>query len=200
MASCNAGSSPLARGLLSVLLFRIAAVRIIPARAGFTLPISRSKWSVRDHPRSRGVYLTYPRVRFPCVGIIPARAGFTEPALAFVDAFRDHPRSRGVYSRILFGAREGGGSSPLARGLPVSGVTSSSAPRIIPARAGFTGPCRACPRPAPDHPRSRGVYGACIMIGSLTGGSSPLARGLLVAMHDSNVCGGIIPARAGFTG
>ena len=50
-----------------------------------------------------------------------------------------------------------------------------------------------------DHPRSRGVY----LMGSerppSAGGSSPLARGLLVATADRSARLRIIPARAGFT-
>ena len=50
-----------------------------------------------------------------------------------------------------------------------------------------------------DHPRSRGVYSAAVPIRSLTYGSSPLARGLRVALQLPLVLLGIIPARAGFT-
>ena len=72
--------------------------------------------------------------------------------------------------------------------------------RIIPARAGFT------PAPSPpttacaDHPRSRGVY-ASLGGGCEHGqGSSPLARGLRRPQPGGAPRGGIIPARAGFTG
>ena len=91
------GSSPLARGLLDVIMSMDDDTRIIPARAGFTRDFSEEHGGVRDHPRSRGVYC------FSCliddmgmgssplarglrgaeVGarresrIIPARAGFT---------------------------------------------------------------------------------------------------------------------------
>ena len=92
------------------------------------------------------------------------------------------------------------GSSPLARGLRQAAGQATQRPRIIPARAGFTpvaGPPPATPR---DHPRSRGVYvaGALLLIGAL--GSSPLARGLLLPRPEQGTEGGIIPARAGFTG
>ena len=70
------------------------------------------------------------------------------------------------------------GSSPLARGLLATLPCCRSKPRIIPARAGFT------PTSAPgacttrDHPRSRGVYVINLSCAIVTGGSSPLARGL----------------------
>ena len=100
LPSSPRGSSPLARGLLGEYTAELREIGIIPARAGFTLPMSRPSATVRDHPRSRGVYaLLCPswtgshgssplarglRRRFHVVRqflrIIPARAGFTPPA------------------------------------------------------------------------------------------------------------------------
>ena len=91
------GSSPLARGLLRRRHEDAYAVRIIPARAGFTFGFESFQSSVRDHPRSRGVYLTAHKLTLAFSGssplarglqkyygpnamwggIIPARAGFT---------------------------------------------------------------------------------------------------------------------------
>ena len=51
------GSSPLARGLRPPEVGPRREPRIIPARAGFTSSPSRPPLSLRDHPRSRGVYL-----------------------------------------------------------------------------------------------------------------------------------------------
>ena len=50
-----------------------------------------------------------------------------------------------------------------------------------------------------DHPRSRGVYAATCGVGHPVHGSSPLARGLLIAELQEMFMGRIIPARAGFT-
>ena len=50
------GSSPLARGLLQGDINDAKAVRIIPARAGFTWVSSPTLLHQWDHPRSRGVY------------------------------------------------------------------------------------------------------------------------------------------------
>ena len=50
------GSSPLARGLQVAEGTIPAALRIIPARAGFTRPSPTTPASTSDHPRSRGVY------------------------------------------------------------------------------------------------------------------------------------------------
>ena len=113
------GSSPLARGLQIEELVTAEAVRIIPARAGFTAQTTARNPVARDHPRSRGVYQTgvasigshggssplarglQVRLRRErLVGrIIPARAGFTAARVASAVHSADHPRSRGVYRR-----------------------------------------------------------------------------------------------------
>ena len=132
------GSSPLARGLQPKQIAGRAPHRIIPARAGFTVPSSRCRRSTRDHPRSRGVY----HRRFRVVGyrpwIIPARAGFTRPLLRPVRERKDHPRSRGVYTLAKDLGLPTKGSSPLARGLRPAASPAAPRSRIIPARAGFT--------------------------------------------------------------
>ena len=50
------GSSPLARGLLSVEVNASERAGIIPARAGFTRQAHPGRRGQGDHPRSRGVY------------------------------------------------------------------------------------------------------------------------------------------------
>ena len=112
---------------------------------------------------------------------------------------RDHPRSRGVYPGRPLIMSPFSGSSPLARGLPRQRAHHSKAGRIIPARAGFTRVARRIVFASKDHPRSRGVYCAwCAMLAS-RGGSSPLARGLLITRASRYAYPWIIPARAGFT-
>ena len=193
--------------------------RIIPARAGFTPTRTRSRSPATDHPRSRGVYLTGPAVKGALTGssplargllaepgdsrgefgIIPARAGFTQILGHAAHRWQDHPRSRGVYERELL--REPGthGSSPLARGLRSVTATRWSGRGIIPARAGFTGMGVMVSIGSPDHPRSRGVYGARPWCARPRRGSSPLARGLHRRGPAPRPPARIIPARAGFT-
>ena len=194
-------------------------LRIIPARAGFTLRVRRRQERLGDHPRSRGVYSCASRISprtpgssplarglLPAVNtapnplrIIPARAGFTTPTRSRSSRATDHPRSRGVYLNASVIAAHARGSSPLARGLHDAMTEEQKRAGIIPARAGFTAssrPSRATPR---DHPRSRGVYwwaGAPPVSGR---GSSPLARGLPEVEAAWERIVGIIPARAGFT-
>ena len=91
------------------------------------------------------------------------------------------------------------GSSPLARGLPLTQAFNMPASRIIPARAGFTSAGRPGRRRTADHPRSRGVYTSVRPWPAGTSGSSPLARGLPPHRRGVHRPAGIIPARAGFT-
>ena len=133
----GAGSSPLARGLPYSPSALTAANRIIPARAGFTLRPDGPSCGYKDHPRSRGVYMSTiggdVRVRGSSplarglrwqfllrlgrARIIPARAGFTRSGPLRRGRHRDHPRSRGVYVGVRRNFSMLCGSSPLARGL-----------------------------------------------------------------------------------
>ena len=151
---------------------------IIPARAGFTR--GASNWSPNwpDHPRSRGVY--------------GRRSSSRRSA--------DHPRSRGVYAAPDKHPSANQGSSPLARGLLDISNYALNRIWIIPARAGFTWTGTTSPSPRTDHPRSRGVYLRRPASDVTLIGSSPLARGLHRRLTHSDPAGGIIPARAGFTG
>ena len=214
-----AGSSPLARGLLSFCGEVNLGARIIPARAGFTWPRHRFRRSRRDHPRSRGVYQPTRPAWAPqpgssplarglpptaCSvggsnGIIPARAGFTPLRTRSPDLRQDHPRSRGVYTSPPAHTAFLQGSSPLARGLQIMLYGYGLTQRIIPARAGFTTVFGAGWAKGADHPRSRGVYSRKMMGGGSVSGSSPLARGLLAITRNTLTQSRIIPARAGFT-
>ena len=91
------GSSPLARGLRRRMRKGRSNIGIIPARAGFTMHKDTVECILRDHPRSRGVYVQAvlgplrargssplarglqwaPGAAGGGCGIIPARAGFT---------------------------------------------------------------------------------------------------------------------------
>ena len=213
------GSSPLARGLRTGGAVSGRGTRIIPARAGFTCPPRRSLLGRRDHPRSRGVYGRLPyqvvagfgssplarglriqmRLELRHVGIIPARAGFTRSSPPGSSPVTDHPRSRGVYAPAGLVRVDVGGSSPLARGLLRVPASRGGYQRIIPARAGFTRTPDRVRLPAPDHPRSRGVYSPPSLVCACAQGSSPLARGLPHGLRTNSPEPRIIPARAGFT-
>ena len=173
------GSSPLARGLRDHERRRARPRRIIPARAGFT-DAWWSWWSpIRDHPRSRGVYGTASCSPSRSLGSSPLARGLRCPRRRRAPGRADHPRSRGVYCPTGSGRGSRAGSSPLARGLRRQPRAGARSPRIIPARAGFTGAPRGPARSQADHPRSRGVYASRPWRGPASPGSSPLARGLL---------------------
>ena len=70
-----AGSSPLARGLPPTDRPTYVIRRIIPARAGFTHAALRGRAGPRDHPRSRGVYLTLPGWKQLALGSSPLARG-----------------------------------------------------------------------------------------------------------------------------
>ena len=172
------GSSPLARGLRLKRLRMIGLKGIIPARAGFTRLVVRCGSWLRDHPRSRGVYLDLFRRGIKITGssplarglpdalpagrgcrrIIPARAGFTRTWTPCPGEAWDHPRSRGVYQNNKTIELAAPGSSPLARGLQGQEYDTANYDGIIPARAGFTLTRPAWTAAHRDHPRSRGVY------------------------------------------
>ena len=193
------GSSPLARGLRAHGGVGCFARGIIPARAGFTSSSPVLAVFVRgSSPLARGLRASIP-LAVARARIIPARAGFTVHNARQRFCGRDHPRSRGVYRAIGVDIHSEIGSSPLARGLRASAVTSNVTSRIIPARAGFTIGSDDAPESVTDHPRSRGVYHSTITSSPYLLGSSPLARGLLNEIWVVNAHGGIIPARAGFT-
>ena len=217
--SGDAGSSPLARGLLHGVVGPLQLPGIIPARAGFTGRRRRCHSRPGDHPRSRGVYgvecccgshgkgssplargLLPRTVRGPgAQRIIPARAGFTPRASSTGKPKSDHHRSRGVYSPDSVMTLIVCGSSPLARGLRHVGSGRLHVGGIIPARAGFTPRRWRRRRRGPDHPRSRGVYARAFLPASPRAGSSPLARGLHGLAVEVDAALRIIPARAGFT-
>ena len=219
MAATIPGSSPLARGLRLGGPAPSHGRRIIPARAGFTVPRAHMWTARRDHPRSRGVYRDTPVSRQICRGssplargllhnvptfnrptrIIPARAGFTRGAASIPWDSEDHPRSRGVYGAWKVEHDGRPGSSPLARGLQGLDRRDSDGGRIIPARAGFTLFSVSMTRSGEDHPRSRGVYPHGDAHRQHPEGSSPLARGLHHAPARRPRLTRIIPARAGFT-
>ena len=214
-----AGSSPLARGLRGHGPARDEFGRIIPACAGFTQGHRADAPGPPDHPRLRGVYKVFgvgpdlrvgssplarglPGVRAAgsaVARIIPACAGFTPRWIGGPRHERDHPRLRGVYSSPSPHPGSGRGSSPLARGLPLTSLSASLAAGIIPARAGFTAAFSGRGRQRGDHPRSRGVYGSGRSTRRAASGSSPLARGLRRTGPGDQGRPGIIPARAGFT-
>ena len=132
-------------------------------------------------------------------GLIPARAGNTPCWKTLRATSRAHPRSRGEHPLRPFREIRDEGSSPLARGTPLTHRGLSQRCGLIPARAGNT-------RPRPPkallhgaHPRSRGEHESHLLDELNHPGSSPLARGTLPEWRGQAGGLGLIPARAGNT-
>ena len=196
-----------------------ASPGIIPALAGNTPRVSFQAPCVRDHPRSRGEYLTLGAVyrneqgssplsrgiqthddgHRSQYGIIPALAGNTMPSGNAVSAHGDHPRSRGEYVVRVSLLQSERGSSPLSRGIPGCLPALVDPGRIIPALAGNTCRRHSTDHSGPDHPRSRGEYFTTVPDQSLMSGSSPLSRGIPAVRTESQQSPWIIPALAGNT-
>ena len=173
-----------------------------------------------DHPRSRGEYSGHPSTcqrregssplsrgiplhggrASPTHRIIPALAGNTPLPLEQIRPVRDHPRSRGEYPSQKALVHNIDGSSPLSRGIPPPSWQGSSRLGIIPALAGNTAAAVVCDGSTGDHPRSRGEYGRAALPARALSGSSPLSRGIPVAVAACLIIEGIIPALAGNTG
>ena len=152
------GSSPLSRGIPSLGCENTELIRIIPALAGNTLPLRQRLSIFRDHPRSRGEYMSWFAVTCCTHGssplsrgilstmsdvvrsdrIIPALAGNTPSAQSTACLTSDHPRSRGEYFVEVVVDVDACGSSPLSRGIRRRSLRLITGDGIIPALAGNT--------------------------------------------------------------
>ena len=213
------GSSPHARGARGRRCRRMRPCRIIPACAGSTPSPSSSGSSWRDHPRMRGEHYvehglgvvpmgSSPHARGALQlhapvpvepGIIPACAGSTCLYAYTTSSHPDHPRMRGEHFHLSLPRPLFRGSSPHARGARAVAVERTTAAGIIPACAGSTLKDLEVACGWGDHPRMRGEHELPMQLAKSNGGSSPHARGALLADIPPRVRAGIIPACAGST-
>ena len=157
------GSSPLARGTQDLDRLGYVADRFIPAYAGNSLDMCRSRCTFPVHPRLRGElfsllallarysgsspltrgtrqarhWLRYPS-RF-----IPAYAGNSRETVSRSKSKSVHPRLRGELRLQLPGGRLHNGSSPLTRGTQLAIRQRERGRRFIPAYAGNSSPFSA---------------------------------------------------------
>ena len=130
------GSSPRVRGAGRELRPFLSAHRIIPARAGSSVPQARRRKGLGDHPRAcgeqwtssrpwRGPRGSSPRVRGAVylsgavhggLRIIPARAGSSARASSRPPCLADHPRACGEQTMRTLIPYLATGSSPRVRG------------------------------------------------------------------------------------
>ena len=91
------------------------------------------------------------------------------------------------------------GSSPLTRGAPRTGLSTSAGKGLIPAHAGSTLHVECPVAVGGAHPRSRGEHGGVFVGAAFLSGSSPLTRGALPRCFHQLCRKRLIPAHAGST-
>ena len=193
------GSSPRARGTLVQAHEHDFVVRFIPASAGNTAPRAPGGTGRPVHPRERGEHLAAVDDAGDGVRFIPASAGNTRRCPRGAGGTPVHPRERGEHCIATSWAAHSVGSSPRARGTPVTGNQCIAESRFIPASAGNTSQTKGCPPCLPVHPRERGEH--YLEAAKLWGefGSSPRARGTPGSTHGATCNARFIPASAGNT-
>ena len=213
------GSSPRVRGKRSRPRGARPCRGLIPARAGKTLRVHGRQEVARAHPRACGENVPVAGLGYPCQGssprvrgkplshdgahedgrLIPARAGKTARAACGTPASRAHPRACGENQKPPSERNCSLGSSPRVRG-KLQGRRHRKPPeRLIPARAGKTGPRSPQRGPPAAHPRACGENLSGIGSTLNTWGSSPRVRGKRAELHSLLHELGLIPARAGKT-
>ena len=213
------GSSPRVRGKPGVRHPPGRPPGLIPACAGKTLATPAMLVCLGAHPRvcgentrgrtmSRPVPGSSPRVRgkpraglqeAARRGLIPACAGKTRETLAWPGVRWAHPRACGENMQQSAGAVESVGSSPRVRGKRSRGGSDALENRLIPARAGKTGPTPGKQCPSRAHPRACGENGSSDSPRVALAGSSPRVRGKLGKIGPPLPGVRLIPARAGKT-
>jgi hypothetical protein len=191
--------------------------RTIPAGAGSTPPPEWINGGSGDHPRGRGEHGApvegaaktagpSPRARGapPCGsrgprrgGTIPVGAGSTVDPHAGLEGHGDHPRGCGEHSRAHCPACHRTGPSPRVRGARREAVRAPGELGTIPAGAGSTASPASPPYRRWDHPRGHGEHFTACVVGRLSLGPSPRARGALASRPPSAALAGTIPAGRG---
>ena len=191
------GSSPHARGTLSHSTGISTADRFIPACAGNAQNIRQLDDVYNGaSPHARG---TRPRSawRLPAGRFIPACAGNAGQIRRRILPQPVHPRMRGERAESPKSVLPRSGSSPHARGTLSILVCLVCAGRFIPACAGNAATDKRGKSRKPVHPRMRGERHKFLGIVLPVAGSSPHARGTLIAGPVEHLGPRFIPACAG---
>ena len=158
MPNAALGSSPLARGALTLRLTLLRSTRLIPARAGSTESTRRASSRASAHPRSRGEHWARDESPIGLIRLIPAHAGSTASKSTPNPKAPAHPRSRGEHRGFFSRQSIQSGSSPLTRRTQPQPHQQRLRRRLIPTNVGNTdSPGRTVPAGS-VHPRSRGEY------------------------------------------
>ena len=100
MNFASMGSPPLTRGPRIPWTRTVCPARITPAHAGTTWMSGIDRYTVTDHPRSRGDHSPEDFFSLAFSWITPAHAGTTSTRSWRRSLSRDHPRSRGDHSSV----------------------------------------------------------------------------------------------------
>ena len=196
-AALGLGSSPRVRGKRHKAREANQPTGLIPARAGKTRAVKRSRSASTAHPRVYGEnsdspstslwrYGSSPRVRgkqntgnnnVSSVGLIPACAGKTVILLACLVTNWAHPRVCGENARAAGNGTKRVGSSPRVRGKLVQQVQERGLSGLIPACAGKTQLTRLIMSCRWAHPRVCGENTSLLNRMVTCAGSSPRVRG-----------------------
>ena len=172
------GSSPRMRGTHQAAGYGDQVVRIIPAHAGNTPPVTIRSTRLEDHPRACGEHASglapastpvgssprmrgthsRPRPRPGSPRIIPAHAGNTQRSTSPACRPADHPRACGEHTDRRTNYKSRPGSSPRMRGTQRGTGRRCRCYRIIPAHAGNTEAAWASLAARSDHPRACGEH------------------------------------------
>ena len=175
----QAGSSPRGRGKRQIDTPASRRRGLIPARAGKTCRCRHPHRAAPAHPRAGG--------ENPGAWWLPVVAGGSSP------------RGRGKPS-VSGDGHFLSGSSPRGRGKLANAVPGASGKRLIPARAGKTGPRAGQRSREAAHPRAGGENALAAVGVEPVEGSSPRGRGKQTVWRAGKHRVRLIPARAGKTG
>ena len=151
---------------------------------------------VGSSPHARGTLMVH-AVHLGQIRFIPACVGNAMSPIFFAGTYTVHPRMRGERMGEKSINSDMAGSSPHARGTPVSRCADDHQCRFIPACAGNASWSSPCPRRRSVHPRMRGERSVYPNLPARPTGSSPHARGTHIVAAWIGDNGRFIPACAG---
>ena len=173
------GSSPRVRGKRRTVRPRRRLTRLIPARAGKTVPREGAAQGDGAHPRACGENRAETDACSSQPGSSPRVRGKLHPRAGHARRGGLIPARAGKTSSRQAPIRSAKGSSPRVRGKPRVRPRRQRPEGLIPARAGKTTPGGALSTPHGAHPRACGENGRPARCRCSARGSSPRVRGKL---------------------
>ena len=198
-SSAPPGSSPRGRGKRPSTKKDPRPYGLIPARAGKTASSCRARVDRAAHPRAGGENAEHRADPVDESGSSPRGRGKRGAVVVSQSRNAAHPRAGGE-NLINAGVEVlNAGSSPRGRGKLANAVPGASGKRLIPARAGKTGPRAGQRSREAAHPRAGGENALAAVGVEPVEGSSPRGRGKQTVWRAGKHRVRLIPARAGKT-